>query len=179
MSVKEENILTYSKMTDPVTTNTRNFNGLQEPKKMCVFFLKGQCTRGSSCKFSHNIRDSMTNLETTQPLTQKQITINEIEDAIRFGNLNEIFRKMLTTEEDYIKYYFELHMKFRGIAVMNLKGECRGYKVSQYYRNDEMNTITIQIIGDKLNGYVKFIGQDSVKVSLPQDDHLITWEAGL
>lgn len=123
MSVKEENILTYSKMTDPVTTNTRNFNGLQEPKKMCVFFLKGQCTRGSSCKFSHNIRDSMTNLETTQPLTQKQITINEIEDAIRFGNLNEIFRKMLTTEEDYIKYYFELHMKFRGIAVMNLKGE--------------------------------------------------------
>ena len=72
-----------------------------------------------------------------------------------------------------------MDIKPDSVIVMNLKGECRGYKVSQYYKNDDMNTITIQIIGDKLNGYIKFIGQDSVKVSLPQDDHLITWEAGL
>ena len=72
-----------------------------------------------------------------------------------------------------------MDIKPDSVIVMNLKGECRGYKVSQYYRNDDMNTITIQIIGDKLNGYVKFIGQDSVKVSLPEDDHLITWEASL
>ena len=72
-----------------------------------------------------------------------------------------------------------MDIKPDSVIVMNLKGECRGYKVSQYYRNDDMNTVTIQIIGDKLNGYVKFIGQDSVKVSLPEDDHLITWEASL
>lgn len=72
-----------------------------------------------------------------------------------------------------------MDIKPDSVIVMNLKGECRGYKVSQYYRNDDMNTVTIQIIGDKYNGYVKFIGQNSVKVLLPEDDHLITWEASL
>ena len=104
------------------------------------------------------------------------LKITPMEDV----NLEErITDPLIYADRILVRRKTPMDIKPDSVIVMNLKGECRGYKVSQYYRNDEMNTITIQIIGDKLNGYVKFIGQDSVKVSLPQDDHLITWEAGL
>ena len=104
------------------------------------------------------------------------LKITPMEDV----NLEErITDPLIYADRILVRRKTPMDIKPDSVIVMNLKGECRGYKVSQYYRNDEMNTITIQIIGDKLNGYVKFIGQDSVRVSLPQDDHLITWEAGL
>ena len=104
------------------------------------------------------------------------LKITPMEDV----NLEErITDPLIYADRILVRRKTPMDIKPDSVIVMNLKGECRGYKVSQYYRNDEMNTITIQSIGDKLNGYVKFIGQDSVKVSLPQDDHLITWEAGL
>ena len=104
------------------------------------------------------------------------LKITPMEDV----NLEErITDPLIYADRILVRRKTPMDIKPDSVIVMNLKGECRGYKVSQYYRNDEMNTITIQIIGDKLNGYVKFIGQDSVKVSLPQDDHLITWDAGL
>ena len=104
------------------------------------------------------------------------LKITPMEDV----NLEErITDPLIYADRILVRRKTPMDIKPDSVIVMNLKGECRGYKVSQYYRNDEMNTITIQIIGDKLNGYVKFIGQDSVKVSLPQDDHPITWEAGL
>ncbi len=65
------------------------------------------------------------------------------------------------------------------VYIYNLKGECHGYKVSQYYVNERENTITIQILGDKLNGHIKFIGQDSIEVGLPEDNYLITWSGKL
>ena len=104
------------------------------------------------------------------------LKINPMED----DNLEErITDPLIYADRILVRRKTPMDIKPDSVIVMNLKGECRGYKVSQYYRNDDMNTITIQIIGDKLNGYVKFIGQDSVKVSLPEDDHLITWEASL
>lgn len=65
------------------------------------------------------------------------------------------------------------------VYVYNYKHECQGYRVSQYYVNNEENSITIQIVGDKLNGMVKFINQETVKVSIPEDDHLIIWNGTL
>ena len=35
------------------------------------------------------------------------------------------------------------------------------------------------IIGNKRNGLVKFIGQDSIVVHIPEDDYLITWSGKL
>jgi len=59
----------------------------------------------------------------TEPivLSPKEKVIKEIEDAVKYGELDNIFKKMITNEDDYKKYYFELHMKFRGYAVMRLK----------------------------------------------------------
>lgn len=113
------------------------------------------------------------------------IKLVEIKNGLKItpmedDNLEErITDPLIYADRILVRRKTPMDIKPDSVIVMNLKGECRGYKVSQYYRNDDMNTITIQIIGDKLNGYVKFIGQDSVKVSLPEDDHLITWEASL
>jgi hypothetical protein len=65
------------------------------------------------------------------------------------------------------------------VYIYNFKGECQGYKVSQYYVNERENTVTIQILGDKRNGLIKFIGQDSVVVHIPEDSYLITWSGKL
>jgi hypothetical protein len=113
------------------------------------------------------------------------IKLVEIKNGLKItpmedDNLEErITDPLIYADRILVRRKTPMDIKPDSVIVMNLKGECRGYKVSQYYKNDDMNTITIQIIGDKLNGYVKFIGQDSVKVSLPEDDHLITWEASL
>ena len=63
------------------------------------------------------------------------------------------------------------------VYIYNLKGDCQGYKVLQYVVNE--NTISIQILGNKRNGLVKFIGHDSVVVHIPEDDYLITWSGKL
>lgn len=113
------------------------------------------------------------------------IKLVEIKNGLKItpmedDNLEErITDPLIYADRILVRRKTPMDIKPDSVIVMNLKGECRGYKVSQYYKNDDMNTITIQIIGDKLNGYIKFIGQDSVKVSLPEDDHLITWEASL
>lgn len=113
------------------------------------------------------------------------IKLVEIKNGLKItpmedDNLEErITDPLIYADRILVRRKTPMDIKPDSVIVMNLKGECRGYKVSQYYRNDDMNTVTIQIIGDKLNGYVKFIGQDSVKVSLPEDDHLISWEANL
>lgn len=113
------------------------------------------------------------------------IKLVEIKNGLKItpmedDNLEErITDPLIYADRILVRRKTPMDIKPDSVIVMNLKGECRGYKVSQYYKNDDMNTITIQIIGDKLNGYIKFIGQDSVKVSLPEDDHLISWEANL
>ena len=100
----------------------RNFDALnsneERKKTICKFFLSGKCNKGDSCQFSHNLRGE----PIEEVLSPQQKIINEIDDAIKYGNLDSIFYKMLMNENDeYMKYYNELHMKFRGIAVMKLK----------------------------------------------------------
>ena len=96
----------------------RNFEGLRT-RPVCKFFLENKCTKGNSCTFSHTIRN--VNIEDS-PLTPTQLIIKEIEDAIKFGNLDAIFYKMLSNKNnEYDLYYNEIHMIFRGVSVMKLK----------------------------------------------------------
>ena len=102
----------------------RNFDALnsnkeneEQKKTICKFFLSGKCNKGDSCQFSHNLRGELLDV-----LSPQQLIINEIDDAIKYGNLDAIFYKMLlNNNNEYDKYYNEIHMKFRGIAVMKLK----------------------------------------------------------
>jgi len=101
----------------------RAFTGIVIPtknSKLCKFFLDSKCTKGDSCPFSHNIRGFSTD---TSKLSSKDLIIKEIDDAIKYGRLDDIFSRMLTDEKEYEKYYNELHMKFRGISVMKLKNK--------------------------------------------------------
>ncbi len=65
------------------------------------------------------------------------------------------------------------------VYIYNLKGDCQGYKVLQYIVNESENTVSIQILGIKRNGLIKFIGHDSIVVHIPEDDYLITWSGKL
>jgi hypothetical protein len=125
---------------------TRDFNALSDrTNTICRFFLSGNC-KNKNCKFSHSIS---TNIE----LTPKQIIISNIEIAINRGRLGDIFEKMLLNEDDaYNKYYFEIHMKFRGYAVMKLKKQSVVKTFIDGFQLRDLN------IGDiKLNyGYIPF-----------------------
>jgi hypothetical protein len=94
------------------------FTSLQTPKTICKFFIKGLCTKGDKCKFSHNIRDTMIKSDNISNIDNIS---TEVSDAIDRGNLNTIFEKMLANEENYKKYYLKLYMRFRGVAVLKLK----------------------------------------------------------
>jgi hypothetical protein len=82
--------------------------------QICKFFLLGTCKKGKACTFSH-----VQNKEVV--LNPLQQIINEIEISVARRQLSNIFAKMLTNKDDYIKYYNEIHMKFRGYSVMKLK----------------------------------------------------------
>jgi len=92
---------------------SRNFSILKE-ESLCRFFLMGNCKHGSQCKFSHQNKKPY-------ELSEKEKVINEIEEAFTRGTLDNIFQKMLSNPDEYKKYYFEIHMKFRGWALMKLK----------------------------------------------------------
>jgi hypothetical protein len=94
----------------------RNFNVLSgRQNQICSFFLRGICSKGKACKFRHT-----QNVEVE--LTPLQQIINEIDIAVNRRNLSEIFQKMLLNKDnEYKKYYNEIHMKFRGYSVMKLK----------------------------------------------------------
>lgn len=118
------------------------FSSLHTPKEInktiCKFFIKGTCTKGSKCQFSHNLRDTMTNSEVTVEINYEK----EVYDAIARGNLNTIFEKMLSNEENYKNYYFKLYMIFRGVAVLKLK--------KQSIVRDIIDTIKLRNV--KING---------------------------
>jgi len=129
----------------------RNFNALQpnpQPDRnnpICKFFLSGNCKNGSRCKFRHSI-------DIQVELTPKQKVIKEIEDAYKNGTLQDIFKKMLLNENnDYERYYFELHMKFRGWSVLKLhkksitKEIIDTFKLKNYKLNNEI-TLTYGFI---------------------------------
>ena len=103
-----------------------------------------------------------------------KITPAEDEDIIE-----KITDTLVFGESIHLRYKSSLDTKPDSVFIFNLKGGCYCYKVLQYYVNDDTNSVTVQIQGQKLNGHIKFIGHDFVKVCLPEDNHLITWESHL
>jgi len=87
-------------------------------KTQCKFFKTPQgCKNGNSCKFAHediNWRESV-------ELSPDEKIKDEVIKAIRYGTLSEIFKKMLTNEDDYINYYNHVSMQFRGVACWKLQ----------------------------------------------------------
>ena len=119
-------------------------------KTICKFFLKGTCAKGNNCKFSHNLRDTMTE---PKSLSDDDTLGQEVSDAISNGNLNYIFEKMLSSEENYKKYYLKLFMRFRGVAVLKLKKQ-------SIVRNiiDTIKLRNVQINGETLKyGYMPIL----------------------
>lgn len=102
-------------MCEQNQNNMRNFDALSgRQNQMCKFFLLGTCKKGKTCPFSHAQNKEVV-------LNPQQQIINEIDTSVSRRQLSNIFAKMLTNKDDYLKYYNEIHMKFRGYSVMKLK----------------------------------------------------------
>ena len=100
-------------------TRTFNFPMESNLKKLpCKFFKTPQgCKNSHMCKFAHedaNWRDVV-------ELSPEDKLKDDVIKAIRYGTLNDIFKKMLSSEEDYNKYYNLVNMQFRGIAIWKLQ----------------------------------------------------------
>jgi len=89
-------------------------------KKLCNFFKtpKG-CKNGAMCKFAHED----TNWRETVELSPEEKLKDEVIKAIRYGTSSDIFNKMLSSEEDYNKYYNLVENQFRGIAIWKLQNK--------------------------------------------------------
>jgi hypothetical protein len=140
-------------INDEQNINNSRFISLRTSKEtnntICKFFIKGTCTKGNSCKFSHNLRDTMTKSE---DLSESSIG-QEVTDAIDRGNLNSIFEKMLSDENYYKMYYPKVYMRFRGVAVLKLKKQ-------SIVRNiiDTVKLRNVQINGETLKyGYMPIL----------------------
>jgi len=89
---------------------------LEKKKSPCAFFNKpGGCKNGSKCTFLHETN----NWREIKPI--ELTPENEIDNGIRNGSLNIIFNKMVTSYDDYEKYYKILEWKFRPIAIWRLQ----------------------------------------------------------
>jgi hypothetical protein len=118
MSEQNQNIMRNAEQNQNIVRNFSALSGRQNP--MCKFFLRGNCKQGRNCKFSHVQHVQNVQIE----FSPKELIIREIETAFERRRLSNIFEKMLLNKNnEYQKYYFEIHMKFRGWSVMKLKKE--------------------------------------------------------
>ena len=99
----------------------REFNiEINNNKKQCTFFnTKGGC-KNKNCTFLHISNDNWRNIIKTELSPEEQIS-EEIKLAINNQSLNNIFKKMTSSSEDYNKFYWDLEKHFRGIAIWKLE----------------------------------------------------------
>jgi len=89
-------------------------------KKLCNFFKTSKgCKNGAMCKFVHEDANWREPVE----LSPEEKLKDEVIKAIRYGKLSDIFKKMLSSEEDYNKYYNLVENQFRGIAIWKLQNK--------------------------------------------------------
>jgi hypothetical protein len=88
-------------------------------KALCKFYLSNKCNKGDACLFSHDFRS----LDKTESLSSEEMLTNEVRDAISYGKLNSIFEKMLSSKEQYEKYYAKLYYNFRNVIIYKTKGK--------------------------------------------------------
>ncbi len=110
------------KEVEEISENVRNFNFgevKQKKRDLCKFFRsKTGCKNGSKCPFIHD--DLNWREQSKEELKPSEIIARDVKVAILNGSLNDIFYKMLTDPVEYKKYYSELVMQFRGIAIWKL-----------------------------------------------------------
>jgi len=104
------------------SNNTRNFNleVNKNKKQQCKYFnTKNGCKNGSSCSYSHILNKNWRDNVKIELSPEEEIE-EEIKFAIINKSLNNIFKKMLSSNEDYNKYYWDMEKQFRGIAIWKL-----------------------------------------------------------
>jgi hypothetical protein len=74
------------------------------------------CRNGDTCEYKHDFRSE-------DKQSESETIDMEVKDAITYGNLNNIFAKMLSSQEYYEKYYAKLYYNFRNVAIYKLKNK--------------------------------------------------------
>lgn len=99
-----------------IFSNVKNTN----VKTQCKYYnTKIGCKNGSSCKFLHESVDNWRNISKPELSPEEQIE-DDIKIAIKNKSLNEIFNKMVISNDDYKKYYNDIEKQFRGVASWKL-----------------------------------------------------------
>jgi hypothetical protein len=85
-------------------------------KTICKFFnSKIGCKNGNNCKFIHQIEDNWRKIIKIE-LSPEEACNEEVKFAISNRTLNDIFYKMVSSIDDYEKYYFTVEYHFRNIV---------------------------------------------------------------
>jgi hypothetical protein len=101
-------------------TTSDDKNDKRSIRQPCKYFnTKSGCKNGSMCKFLHESIDNWRNIIKAELSPEEEIR-EEIKFAIINRQLNDIFKKMVTSNDDYQKYYSDMEKQFRGVATWKL-----------------------------------------------------------
>jgi len=105
---------------------------------LCRFMSsKSGCKNGKSCKFSHNVAE-VENWRLKADLSPKELIKEEVNKAVQYNNLNELFKKMLSTEENYNKYFSAVESKFYNISIWKLHKKSINKEIFDNIKKDEV-----------------------------------------
>jgi hypothetical protein len=98
---------------------SREFPTERNIKKIPCRFFKTPlgCKNGHTCKFIHD--DG--NWREVVELSPEEKLKDEVVKSILYGTFGDIANKMLSSEEDYNKYYNLVENQFRGVAIWKLQ----------------------------------------------------------
>jgi hypothetical protein len=98
---------------------SREFPTEKNIKKIPCRFFKTPlgCKNGHTCKFIHD--DG--NWREVVELSPEEKLKDEVVKSILYGTFGDIANKMLSSEEDYNKYYNLVENQFRGVAIWKLQ----------------------------------------------------------
>jgi hypothetical protein len=126
----DTNFLSRFKDTN-ITNNDKDEK--QAVKQPCKYFnTKTGCKNGAMCKFLHESIENWRSIIKVKLSPEEEIR-EEIKFAIINRSLNDIFKKMVTSNDDYQKYYSEMEKQFRGVATWKL--------IKRSIKTDLINTI--------------------------------------
>jgi uncharacterized protein YciU (UPF0263 family) len=105
---------------DKNIVKTREFNidvnEINKNKTICKFFnSKMGCKNGNKCKFLHETEDNWRKIIKKELSPEEQLN-EEVKFAISNGTLNDIFYKMVSSIDEYEKYYSILEWHFKNIV---------------------------------------------------------------
>jgi uncharacterized protein (DUF1697 family) len=115
---RDYNINMLSDEDDKNIVKTREFN-IDKPdvnNTLCKFFnSKMGCKNGIGCKFKHETESNWRKIIKKELSPEEQIN-EEVKFAISNRTLNNIFYKMVSSIDEYEKYYYSVECHFRNIV---------------------------------------------------------------